>query len=114
MHELSICQALLAQVAAVAAQREARGVKSVRLRVGPLSGVEVSLLAQAYPVASAGTLAASSELLIELAPIRVKCEACGAESEAAPNHLLCARCGDFHTRLLSGDELMLMSVELVI
>ncbi|MEO1768037.1 hydrogenase maturation nickel metallochaperone HypA [Thiobacter aerophilum] len=114
MHELSVCQALLAQVAAVARAHDAQGVRAVRLRVGPLSGVEVSLLKQAYPVASAGTLAESSELLIELAPIRVKCETCGAESEAQPNRLLCARCGDDHTRLMSGDELMLMSVELVI
>jgi hydrogenase nickel incorporation protein HypA/HybF len=44
--------------------------------------------------------------------VRVRCEQCGAESEASPNRLLCGACGDYHTRLLSGDELLLVSVEL--
>lgn len=114
MHELSVCQALIGQVEAVARQRGACQVKSVRVRLGPLSGVEATLLQQAYPLASAGTLAEASRLVIEPAPVRVKCETCGAESEAEPNRLLCARCGDYHTRLVSGDEMMLMSVELVI
>ncbi|MEJ5211584.1 MAG: hydrogenase maturation nickel metallochaperone HypA [Burkholderiales bacterium] len=114
MHELSVCQALIGQVEAVARGRGACRVKSVRVRLGPLSGVEAPLLQQAYPLASAGTLAEASQLVIEPAPVRVKCETCGAESEAKPNRLLCKRCGDYHTRLLSGDEMMLMSVELVI
>lgn len=114
MHELSVCQALIGQVESVARERGASVVKSVLVRLGPLSGVEAPLLEQAYPLASAGTVAESSKLLIEPAPIRVKCETCGAETEAAPNRLLCASCGDYHTRLLSGDEMMLMSVELVI
>ena len=114
MHELSVCQALVDQVEAVARERAATGVKSVRVRIGPLSGVEAVLLEQAYPIASAGTVAASSGLVIEAAPVRVRCETCGAETEAEPNRLLCATCGDYHTRLISGDELMLMSVELVI
>jgi len=114
VHELSVCQALIGQVETVAQERGARGVKSVLVRLGPLSGVEASLLEQAYPLARAGTIAEASRLLIEPAPIRIKCETCGAETEAAPNCLICATCGDYHTRLLSGDEMMLMSVELVI
>ncbi len=114
MHELSVCQALIGQVEDVARERGATGVKSVRLRIGPLSGVEAPLLEQAYPLACAGTVAESSGLVIELAPVRVQCETCGAETEAAPNRLICAICGDYHTRLLSGDEMILMSVELIV
>jgi len=114
VHELSVCQALISQVEAVARERGASGVNSVLVRLGPLSGVEAPLLEQAYPLACAGTVAEASRLLIEAAPVRVKCETCGAETEAAPNRLICATCGDYHTRLLSGDEMMLMSVELVI
>ena len=61
----------------------------------------------------AGTLAEAAELAIETAAIRVRCETCGEETEAAPNRLLCGSCGDWHTRVVSGDELMLMSVELI-
>lgn len=113
MHELSVCRALIAQLAEVAQGHGAQGVKSVRVSIGPLSGVEPQLLRNAYPIVSAGSIAAESTLLIEAVPIRVKCETCGAETDAAPNCLLCGSCGDYHTRLLSGDELTLVSVELV-
>ena len=97
----------------IAAQHAATGVKSVHLRLGPLSGVEPQLLQDAYPIACAGSVAAESVLLIDLAPFKVKCETCGAETQASPNRLLCGKCGDYHTQLVSGDEMLLMSVELV-
>lgn len=114
MHEMSVCQALLEQVECVARERGAGAVKSVRVCIGPLAGVEPSLLEQAYLVARMGTVAESSRLLIDSAPLRVKCEVCGTETEAAPNCLVCATCGDHHTRLLGGDEMMLMDVELLL
>lgn len=113
MHELSVCQALIAQVTQIAIQQAASGVKTVRVRLGPLSGVEAKLLQDAYPAASSGSIAAESALLIELAPLKVKCETCGAETEASPNRLLCGKCGDFHTQLISGDEMLLVDVELL-
>ena len=112
MHELSVCQALMEQVAAVAAREAARRVTAVTLRIGPLSGVEPQLLAEAFPLAAAGGVAEGAQLHIETLPVRVRCSRCGAESEVAVNRLLCARCGDYRTRLLSGDELLLASLEL--
>ena len=113
MHELSVCQALIAQVEQIAAQHAAQVVKSVHLRLGPLSGVEPQLLQDAYPMACAGSVAAGSVLLIDLAPLKVKCQTCGAETQASPNRLLCGQCGDYHTQVVSGDEMLLMSVELI-
>jgi hydrogenase nickel incorporation protein HypA/HybF len=112
MHELSVCQGLLDQVAGIARQHQATGVKLIRLRIGPLSGVEPQLLEQAFPLASAGTIAEHAELAIETLAVRVRCETCGAETDAAANRLLCGACGDWHTKLVSGDELLLVSVEL--
>lgn len=114
MHELAVCQSMLSQVAGIAAQRAALGVSSITVRVGALSGVEPDLLQHAFPVASAGTVAAAARLIIERLPIRVHCGQCGAETAAASNRLLCGRCGDWHTRLVSGDELILASVELTL
>ena len=64
MHELSVCQGLLDQVAGIARQNQATGVKLIRLRIGPLSGVEPQLLEQAFPLARAGTIAERAELAI--------------------------------------------------
>ena len=112
MHELSVCQALIRQVQDIAREHSAVAVTSVKLQIGPLSGVEADLLRQAFPLASAGSVAEAAQLVIEKLPIRVHCESCGAETAAEPNKLVCGTCGDWHTRLLSGDEMLLASVEL--
>jgi hydrogenase nickel incorporation protein HypA/HybF len=113
VHELSICQSLVDQVEQIALSHGAKSVASVDLKIGPLSGIEPTLMQHAYPYASAGTLAAESTLVIELAPLIVRCEICGAETEAQPNCLVCGVCGDYHTKLVSGDEMTLMRVELI-
>ena len=112
MHELSVCQGMLRQIDAIAAEHSARAVLGITVRIGPLSGVEPDLLVQAFPIASAGTVADGAELRIETLPVRVHCETCGEDSDAAINRLLCGSCGDYHTRLISGDELLLASVEM--
>ena len=112
MHELAICQSLIEQVESIALERNAQCVTSIIVAMGPLSGVEEQLLKHAYPIASAGTVAENAELIIETLPVRVKCTQCGSESDALPNKLICKHCGDWRTTLVSGDELMLMSVEL--
>lgn len=112
MHELSVCLALMQQVESIAASRHASAVSRIVLDVGPLSGVEPRLLQNAYPLAAAGTVAADAELVINTAAVVVSCTSCEQESKAAPNRLVCAHCGDFRTRLVSGDEMVLISVEL--
>jgi hydrogenase nickel incorporation protein HypA/HybF len=114
MHELALCQVLIAEVEAVARRHRADGIASVRLLVGPLSGVEPALLQSAFPLAVAGTAVEGAVLSIGRSVVHVTCERCGAQSEALPNRLVCAACGDWHTRVVSGDELTLASVELLL
>jgi hydrogenase nickel incorporation protein HypA/HybF len=112
MHELAICSALVAQVAAIASEQRAVRVVTVVVRVGPLAGVEAGLLERAYPLASAGTVAAGATLVLETQPVVVRCQCCGCESAAAANRLLCGSCGDWRTQVVAGDELLLATVEL--
>lgn len=102
----------MAQVEQVARREHARKVTAVSLRIGLLSGVEARLLQDAWPIASARSVAEGAALHIEAVPLRVHCLACGSDSEATPNRMICGVCGDFRTRLLSGEELLLQSVEL--
>ena len=112
MHELAVCQSLLEEVKRVARENGASSVTRIVLKVGPLSGVEPDLLRNAYPLAAAGTIAEDAELDIEISGIIVSCTQCGGESPAVVNRLLCAHCGDYRTNLVSGDEMVLQSVEL--
>jgi len=112
MHELSVCRSMLRQVVQIARQHGATAVTAVRVRIGPLSGIEPQLLREAFPIAAAGGMADGARLVVESVPIRVRCRDCGSESDARANRLLCARCGSWKTRLIAGDELLLESVEL--
>lgn len=112
MHELAVAQALVEQVDAVIDQHNAAQASLIRMRIGPLAGVVPELLATAFPLAAAGSRMEHAELEFILAPIQVHCQTCGAETEAAMNRLVCGACGDWHTQLISGDELLLESVEL--
>lgn len=111
MHELSVCTALLEQVERIARAQNAMAVSAIVLRLGPLSGVEAELLQRAYPLAAAGTLAEQATLTIDPSEVVVRCSQCGAESAVPANRLLCRDCGDFRTRLVSGDEMILQRVE---
>ena len=113
MHELAICQALLDQVERVARAQQAERVTGVRVRCGALAGVEPELLHRAYEVARAGTLAEHAALTIEESPVRVYCPRCERESAAPVQRLVCPACGEWRTKVIAGDELLLMSVELI-
>jgi len=112
VHELAVAQALVDQVDAVIDQHGATQASLIRVRIGPLAGVVPELLATAFPLAAAGSRMEHAELEFTHAPIRVRCQTCGAETEAAMNRLICGACGDWHTQIMSGDELLLESVEL--
>ena len=113
MHELAVCQALIDQVEEIALRERADQVLSIHLGIGPLSGVEPRLLEQAFSIARAGGVAAGAELLIDNLPVQVSCDQCGQTTDALPARLLCGACGNWRTRLVSGDELQLLHVELV-
>ena len=112
VHELSLCDDLISQVIAIAAQHNAESVESITVQIGALSGVEPLLLESAFALIKVGTLAEKAELILQTAPVIVLCSQCGTQSEVAANRLLCSACGSHETTLISGDELILASVAL--
>ncbi len=113
MHELAICQSVLAQALAVTASHGGRAVARITLRIGPLAGVEPDLLTAAFPIVAAGTPCDGAVLAIETTDVQVRCRGCGAASIVRPNRLLCAACGAWRVTLLTGDEMLLASVDLL-
>ena len=112
MHELAVCNALLAEVDRVARSRGMHTVCEINVDVGPLSGVVPDLLRRAFEVARAGTRAEGATLILRQMGVRVCCERCNEVADATANDLCCPRCGAWDTRLLRGDELILRDVVL--
>ena len=104
--------ALLDQVSAIAEERKAVRITRIELTVGPLSGVEIDLLETAWPIAAAGTLADEAAFVVKATPVVVACTACGEETSAQSNRLVCGQCGAHQTSVISGEEMILQRVEL--
>ena len=102
----------MTQVETLAQQHHARAIVKIILDIGPLSGIEKDLLAAAFPIASAGSLAENAQLQINDLPIRVRCNACNLESDASVNNLVCQHCKNWQTTLISGDEMLLKRIEM--
>jgi hydrogenase nickel incorporation protein HypA/HybF len=110
MHEYSIVQALIERVGEAARSRGASAVHRVSVRVGELSGLDVTLFTTAYATFRERTICADAVLEVEVVPVRWQCPQCAAD--IAPGQALrCARCGTA-ARLAHGDEIMLDRIEL--
>jgi hydrogenase nickel incorporation protein HypA/HybF len=112
MHEYSVVQALLDQIAAVARPRSATSVHGVRVGLGELSGVDPELLASAWETFRERTICANAPLELHRVAALWSCPSCG-ERIPRGHALRCGLCSE-PARLVQGDELTLESVDLEI
>jgi len=112
MHELSVVADLFETILDLAARNKAHKVTAVKLQVGPLSGVVPDLLESAFESYKAGTIAAEAALEIVRPPVKLRCRACAAESEAADYAFVCPACGSDDLDIAQGLELILERVDL--
>jgi hydrogenase nickel incorporation protein HypA/HybF len=104
-------QEVCRQALAAAAAEGAVSIAVVRLRVGELAGVELEALRFAFPLVMQDTIAALAQLQIESVPAICYCAACDKSFHAQQGHAVCPSCGTLSKRLLSGQELQLVAVE---
>lgn len=104
MHELSIMQGIFDIVMENAAQHQLTRVKSVRVVVGDLSGVEPDALSFAFDFFANNTLAKGAEFVINTVPITGKCRRCSEKLDGFTG-LRCQCDGPPDYELLTGREL---------
>jgi hydrogenase nickel incorporation protein HypA/HybF len=107
MHELAIAESVLD---AITARTGERRVREVRLEIGRLSGISAESLRFCFELAATGTGADGAALDIVEPPGRARCRTCAEEFVVDDRILLCA-CGSADVRILSGEELRILSVE---
>ena len=112
MHELSVALSLIEGIHDSASREGFERVVAVHVRVGALSGIAPDALRFSWKLATAGTLAADSDLRIEDVPLVVFCERCETERMPRPaSGLVCPECGGACPRIVRGRELQLVAVE---
>jgi hydrogenase nickel incorporation protein HypA/HybF len=88
-------------------------VTRIHVKLGPLSGVVQESLLYAYEFARLGSTLEQAELIIQEAPVLVRCPACEtARPAVSAFDIRCAECGTPASELLGGRELELVSMEI--
>ena len=108
MHEMALCEAVLA-VAFEAA--DGRPITRVKVRVGELQRVLPESWEMCWRMAAMDSSAADSMSELSDAPARIQCLSCGEVGAPRPP-LDCAACGGHSVKLLEGDDLVVEEIEL--
>jgi hydrogenase nickel incorporation protein HypA/HybF len=109
VHELSLAEAIQDSVLRRAAGRT---VERVDVRIGHFRQVVPDSLQFAWQMLSAGTELEGCALEIEHVPAVVSCPACGAHTTLDLPVFACGACGDQAVELISGEELLIVSLHI--
>ena len=112
MHEYSIVQSLLESCEEHAAANEATKVKKVIVKIGALSGVEVDLLQTAFDTFKEKTICDGCDFIINYQKVVISCGECGEESTLEKNEVVCPKCESYSTKVIDGEDMYLMSLEM--
>ncbi|HVO34186.1 MAG TPA: hydrogenase maturation nickel metallochaperone HypA [Gemmatimonadales bacterium] len=112
MHEASIALNLIEAVEQrLESQPEAR-VAAIHVRVGELAGVSTEALDFAFQCLSVSTPLAGARLVFDVVPLTMACAACGRTSRVEDLVFRCPACGSENTRVSTGRELEVRTLEL--
>lgn len=122
MHEGSLVERLLDQVAALAAAQGAATqgaatqgdvvVSAIDVDIGPLAGVEPELVELAFARLAPERGMGHAELRIRLVPLVLHCLRCDARESLDCVAFRCPKCGHDRVRVEQGDAMILQSVTL--
>lgn len=112
MHEYSIVQALIDQCEALAVSNKASAISKVVVKIGQYSGVEPHLLEVAFETFKERTICDHAEFIMNLQPLVIICSDCQKESVLDQPHYVCPVCQSLNIRVIDGEEMILMSLEM--
>ncbi len=112
MHELSIAQNILEIVESNLPPPPAPAVRSVKVRVGELSGIDPESLDFCFSAITSETRLQGTLLDIERVPLRCSCRSCSNQFVPEEFNFLCPGCKGTNVEILSGRELQVVEIEL--
>jgi hydrogenase nickel incorporation protein HypA/HybF len=113
VHEAGIALNLIEAVGQrIEAEPHSR-VAAIHVRVGELAAVSTDALEFAFECLSAGTPLDGARLVFETIPLTMRCDACGRVSAVEDLVFRCPACGSERTRVESGRELEVRTLDLV-
>ncbi len=111
MHELSLAAEVLRIVEDAARADPFRRVRTLRLSVPALAGVEVDALRLALESVAPRTLLDGARLVVDEPPGVARCPDCGREVEIAARGVECPCCGAMRLEITGGTEMRVVDLE---
>lgn len=110
MHELSLCRAIADTVRDHAAGRD---VSRVTVRIGHFRQVVPTTLEFCWEMVTEGTDLAGCSLAIDHVAAAVVCRTCEARTQLDWPVLVCGACGGREVELVSGEEFLVASIDVL-
>lgn len=111
MHEMSLCAGIIEILEQQARVQNYTRVKTVRLEIGELAGVEVEALRFGFDVTTRGTLADGAVLEMIRLPGLAWCLTCQCTVEAHHRFDPCPGCGGYQLQITAGEEFRIKELE---
>lgn len=111
MHELALCEEILAIVETEARQRRFSRVRAVRLEVGALACASADAIAFCFDAISRNTLAEGATLEVVRTPGCALCLDCGQHVAMSQRGDPCSACGGTTLAVAGGDGLRVTELE---
>ncbi len=112
MHEYSIVSALIEQCEHHAQAHQAAHITRVDIKLGIMSGVEPALLQTAFDTFKLDSICRNAVLNMQIQPLVIECLDCFIQSELTERSVICPACQSFRTRVLDGEDMLLMQLEM--
>ncbi len=112
MHELSIAEELARAIGEELRRHPNMRLKSALVRVGALRLIEPATLERCFEAAICDSPLAGAQLHVEQVKASARCRKCDLEFAVEDRWFECPRCGETGSKLLRGDELQLVSLEI--
>jgi hydrogenase nickel incorporation protein HypA/HybF len=111
MHEMSLCESILQVLEQQAEAQRFSKIKTVRLEIGALAGVEIEALRFSFDVVAHGSLAESACLEVIEIPGQAWCMPCGCNVRVNQLYDECPHCGSHQLQINSGDQMRIKELE---
>ena len=111
MHEMSLCQGVLQVIEDHARRGGFHKVKTVRLEIGELSGVEIDAMRFSFDAVMRDTIADAARLEIIALEGAAWCLPCEKSVRVRRRFDDCPDCGGYQLQITGGDEMRIKELE---
>ncbi|MEN8249963.1 MAG: hydrogenase maturation nickel metallochaperone HypA [Bacteroidota bacterium] len=111
MHELSIALGIVKIAEEECRKAKANNIKSIELEIGAMSGIEMSALDFAWPVAVKDTMLEHASREIDFISGKARCVDCDTEFDVEHSYDTCPKCNSYFKDIYQGKEMRVKALE---